>query len=158
MVNKYVCTKCKEIKTKEDMSIDGSRRFGISSWCKNCRKTNARKWKAKNPEKYRLQLLKRKKNKLDYLTSRNNVLKTRYGLSLKDYERMLKLQNYKCLICGKDSKKMTYHLHVDHNHKTKVIRGLLCAPCNVYLGYIKDNINIYKNAIKYLSGIGYNKK
>jgi hypothetical protein len=33
-----------------------------------------------------------------------------------------------CWICG--SKPKTRRLHIDHDHKTLKIRGLLCYPCN----------------------------
>ena len=39
---------------------------------------------------------------------------------------------------------------MDHCHKTKKIRGLLCHTCNSGLGMFKDNIEYLKNAIKYL--------
>lgn len=40
---------------------------------------------------------------------------------------------------------------VDHDHKTKEIRGILCSPCNTGLGLFKDDPNLLSNAIGYLS-------
>ena len=40
--------------------------------------------------------------------------------------------------------------HIDHNHKTNKIRGILCGNCNMGLGHFKDNLDVLKNAIKYL--------
>jgi hypothetical protein len=51
---------------------------------------------------------------------------------------MLKDQGNKCAICGSLSpgKKET-SFHVDHDHETGKVRGLLCELCNVGLGYFK---------------------
>ena len=64
-----------------------------------------------------------------------------------------------CFICNKPmvigKAKGTYNSTcvVDHNHKTGVVRGLLCGQCNKALGGFKDNIQIMKKAIIYLGGI-----
>ena len=50
------------------------------------------------------------------------------GVSTEDYERMLAAQGGGCAICGALPK--TRRLHVDHDHKTGEIRGLLCYRCN----------------------------
>jgi hypothetical protein len=46
---------------------------------------------------------------------------------------------------------MSYFLNVDHCHETNTVRGLLCSPCNVYIGYIKDNPQIAGQMASYLS-------
>ena len=43
---------------------------------------------------------------------------------------------------------------VDHNHETKIIRGIICKNCNSALGMFKDNIIVMKNAIQYLEKDG----
>lgn len=138
------------------MSLDKSRRNGISSWCKECRKDNARKWKIKYPvnaDKARLKRIENyKQAPPTYQKQREMLLKHRYGITSSDYDNLLKFQNYSCAICNKNSKEMTYLLHVDHCHASGQVRGLLCSPCNTYLGSIKDNPNILLNAINYLKG------
>lgn len=54
--------------------------------------------------------------------------------------------DYICPICNREANK--YYL--DHNWESKNFRGWLCNGCNVALGLFKDDINILKNAIKYL--------
>lgn len=74
-----------------------------------------------------------------------------YGLTLEDFEILLKEQDYKCFACGKkheSSKKQ--RLYVDHCHTTGKVRGLLCQGCNFALGAVKDDIETLKNLIKYL--------
>lgn len=41
---------------------------------------------------------------------------------------------------------------VDHDHKTGVVRGLLCWNCNVAIGKLDDNPDTVLNAYKYLKG------
>jgi hypothetical protein len=41
-------------------------------------------------------------------------------------------------------------LVVDHNHKTGMIRGLLCHRCNTGLGHFEEKIDLLHNAIEYL--------
>lgn len=41
--------------------------------------------------------------------------------------------------------------HVDHDHATGMVRGLLCGRCNMGIGLLRDNIGIMKNTILYLS-------
>lgn len=132
------------------MSKDKSRRHGISSWCKECRVVSSRTWEKKNPEKKKETYRLSRDKPISSMKVREWTLKTRYNLTLEDYDNLLKTQDYKCAICTRDSRSMTYYLHVDHCHTTNKVRGLLCAPCNVYLGYSKDNDQVFKNGILYL--------
>ena len=75
-------------------------------------------------------------------------LKSNYGMSLNQYDLLLKKQNSKCAICKK-SFKVVGTLCVDHDHKTGEVRGLLCRKCNSILGLAKDSLVIFNNAIKY---------
>ncbi len=50
------------------------------------------------------------------------------GVTDADYERLLKAQHGHCALCP--TKPKTRRLHVDHDHATGRIRGLLCYACN----------------------------
>jgi hypothetical protein len=68
---------------------------------------------------------------------------------------MLIGQAYGCAICGARSGcSKGRKLFIDHNHKTKKIRGLLCSKCNFMIGISGDNSEILKKAIAYLEREG----
>jgi hypothetical protein len=57
------------------------------------------------------------------------------GFTLAEYNRRLEAQAGGCAICGKPPKtgSRITRLHVDHQHGTKHVRGLLCWQCNYLL-------------------------
>ncbi len=57
-------------------------------------------------------------------------LKSKYGLSPTDYEKLILEQRGLCGICGIPQNELKRKLHVDHNHVTGTPRGLLCSNCN----------------------------
>lgn len=80
-------------------------------------------------------------------------LARKYGISEKQYDQLLREQRGKCRICGsKDPRGQSKspYFQVDHDHKTGVVRGLLCAPCNVGLGSFGDSPELLRKAIEYL--------
>ena len=79
-------------------------------------------------------------------------LRSRYNLSVDEYKEILSNQNNKCAICGCDISKKENRPHIDHNHSTNKIRGILCGNCNMGIGLLKDDINVLRNAVKYLEG------
>ena len=74
----------------------------------------------------------------------------RYGLSPAGYEAMLAEHGYTCAICSRPHTD-THRLHVDHDHVTGAIRGLLCRHCNWVLGLVHDDADLLRSAIAYLS-------
>jgi hypothetical protein len=73
----------------------------------------------------------------------------KYGVTIEQYEAQLKEQNFCCAICRNplDLKKDT---HQDHCHASNKARGILCTNCNKGLGFLKDSISSFENAIEYL--------
>jgi hypothetical protein len=74
-----------------------------------------------------------------------------YGLTAKEYLSMKKEQGSRCKICGKSEYENGKKLAIDHCHKTKTVRGLLCDKCNRGIGFLEDNTEIMQNAINYLN-------
>ena len=104
---------------------------------KNKEETYARhkRWREKNPEKYRL-------------INKNSGLKKNYGITLEEHAAILRSQGGRCAICRTDNPGRYWH--TDHCHTTNRVRGILCGSCNSMLGYAKDDPVIMKAAIKYL--------
>jgi recombination endonuclease VII len=61
-------------------------------------------------------------------TKRKPTRAKQLGVSDDEYARLLEAQGGGCAICG--AKPKTRRLHVDHDHKTGKVRGLLCHRCN----------------------------
>lgn len=70
------------------------------------------------------------------------------------YNSILKKQNGVCAMCFKENtvtrNGKIKRFAIDHCHKTKKVRGLLCGFCNAMLGYAKDSIETLESAIRYL--------
>lgn len=91
-------------------------------------------WIKNNPDKYKAY-------------RRKTCLKNRYGITVEEYEKLLKNQSNVCAICNQ-SRSATFQ--VDHNHKKGKIRGLLCRECNRGIGLLGDSAENLKRAVKYL--------
>lgn len=80
---------------------------------------------AKKPEHYKMlnRNNQRKPRRISY------QLQRRYGITLEDFNKMVSEQGGVCAICG-NLPKSTKGFHVDHNHVTRKVRGVLCASCN----------------------------
>lgn len=78
------------------------------------------------------------------MTKRDKYLRGKYGITEKEYKNKLRNQRYSCAICQKHQKNFSYSLHVDHNHKTGKVRGLLCYYCNKFRVGRNDYISAQK--------------
>lgn len=70
----------------------------------------------------------------------------RYGLTPEAYQAMIDAQGGLCAIC-----RVGWATHIDHDHKTGRVRGVLCQPCNHGLGRFFDQPSIMQAAIEYLA-------
>lgn len=55
-----------------------------------------------------------------------------------------------CFICQAVAAPDKRRLHVDHDHATGDVRGLLCSSCNTALGSLKDSQTLLRRALAYL--------
>jgi len=143
MPTKKMCTVCKVAKPFEDF-YDGykakkqqyqtNRRYPHSR-CKDCDHARVRTYHKNNRAKVtKRQLISHRRRE--------------YGLTEEQYNYMVSSQNNMCAICNNPSHKT---LHIDHDHVTGKVRGLLCSNCNTGIGFFKDDISLLNNAIDYLA-------
>ena len=130
-----ICTKCQTEKPISEYHKRTQASRGLDAWCKSCKTEYRKSYYLKNKE-------------YEKLRSRIKIWKA-LGINFTeaDYIELCLKQKYQCAICTKTVERF----HVDHDHKTDKVRGLLCPACNKALGYFKDNIGILNAAIKYLN-------
>ena len=146
--------------------------------CRVCLRENTARWRALNPQPQGPGLgthqkvkthcpqghLYDDKNTYKYMgsryckkCSRNNQKKhyvekgryKKYGITRQDYQTLVDNQSGRCAICskvltsGRDE-------HIDHDHLTGNVRGVLCGGCNLALGKFRDSPEVLIAAAKYL--------
>lgn len=99
-----------------------------------------------------------RKNKIR--NSGEHILWNGYGyktLTKDQYDEMASRQSGLCAICNKpETAKIRGNgkrkrLSIDHDHKTGVVRKLLCGKCNTLLGMVNDDPRVLIEALRYLS-------
>ena len=133
-----------------------SKRPSRIKWVKENRiKLNEKmqEWREKNRERFRLYMRDYCRKNRDKINENQKTtrIKRLYGITLEQFETLLKNQGGGCAICGKEKKK--YRLAIDHDHKTGRVRGILCSPCNRALGILGDSIDGLQKATQYLNQI-----
>lgn len=141
------CGKCRETKALSEFSRRSSSKDGLQSQCKACNHA----WQTANPEKRRDTWNRYR---------RSAYMKQKYGLTIEEYWSLYRRQNERCAICGVHGDDAGQHtvqqlpLHVDHDHETGAVRGLLCRLCNMGLGSFRDSREALLAALDYLDGPG----
>jgi DNA-directed RNA polymerase subunit RPC12/RpoP len=74
-----------------------------------------------------------------------------YGITLEQYGLILEYQGGCCAICERTAESMPVRMNVDHDHKTRQVRGLLCPWCNhKRLPAMRDSVKYAENTAEYL--------
>jgi hypothetical protein len=108
-------------------------------------------WRARNPEKRKEWVEQwKKENPEKHAADQRRQLVRRFGITVVDYEAMLKKQRNRCAICRCKEPGGRGTWKIDHCHKTGKVRGLLCHHCNFGLGHFKDSLKIIHAAQQYL--------
>ena len=104
-------------------------------WCKPCRRASSARFQKspKGQESYR-----------------KSHLRKRYGVTPEFVDALLLAQGGVCAICKRDKHQRQRNWHIDHDHVTGAVRGVLCATCNQGLGQFKDSADMLRSAAAYL--------
>lgn len=128
------CCVCKKTKSLGSFALRKQNKDGRESSCKLCGKEYRRKYKKENKEHIYFKEKERQ-----------------YGITVEEYNGLLKEQEGVCAICG-NINRHERSLFIDHDHNTLEVRGLLCRNCNVVLGCAHDNPALLRRAAEYLEG------
>lgn len=136
------CSKCKTSKGTHEFGNRSASKDGLTAKCSLCLSAKAIQNRSTKSDK-----------------KRGYNLKSRFDISIEDYNVIFLKQGGKCAICiksesSKDKEGKIKWLSTDHNHKTGKIRGLLCYSCNTGLGKLGDSVKTLRSAIKYLNKRG----
>ncbi len=161
------CSKCGQLKPLSDFHTDRSTADSRKYSCRQCTNKVKADWRSRNQDRVlsqkRESYLRNRQHYLDYFSSskrRTQVfawrLRRSFGITVERYEGMLEAQGGCCAICGPPPHEANGHhhkhrLHIDHDHETGIVRGLLCNNCNAGLGYFRDNADSLMRAIDYIS-------
>ncbi len=158
------CKKCGIEKPRSEFYRASGTRDGLRGDCKSCNlalqherymanpavaKARVKQWQQENAD--RLNAYRRRRRQDPIVKEREWVtyLRRKYGLSIAEYSALLAVQSGLCAICENppaDGRR----LHVDHDHETGRVRGLLCFTCNNALGDFEDDPGRLRSAIGYL--------
>ncbi len=156
------CKKCGIVKPYADFYRATGMKDGHRSECKICHGEQQKAWYAANREaaiasvkrwqqanKEHLHAYRKEYRKRRQAEDRDAHLRRTFGFSTAGYEAMLAEQDGGCAICGRAPGKIA--LHVDHDHESGEIRGLLCVGCNNALGQFRDDVDLLRRATAYLN-------
>lgn len=123
------CASCKETKPVVDFYRAAKGMPGLRPYCIPCHKA-----------KRRANYLAKGGRDIPY----EQVLRRDYGITLADYNVLLRSQAHRCAICRRPES-IRYksgelrRLSVDHDHASGSVRGLLCHRCNILVWAFEDN-------------------
>jgi hypothetical protein len=115
--------------------------------CRTCDSVRHKAWRIRNREHLR-RYDRQRWRKTDRW---NQHIWRRYGISVADYNAMLQAQDGKCAICNScEAGGNSVRFHVDHDHASGSVRGLLCSRCNRLIGAAEESGTILGSALRYL--------
>ncbi len=142
------CACCKQTKALENFGKNRCvKKDGLNIYCIDCARRKGIESRRKNPEAGRI-----------YTATHKHIiraahLRREYGISLEEYNKIFLAQEGKCKLCSKHQNECAVSLHVDHDHITGRVRGLLCVVCNSKIAVI-ENREFMEKAEKYLDVTG----
>ena len=146
------CSHCEREFDLSEFQVIGLREGGktrYASWCRGCKYEGTDRWRRDHLE-YHRRWKRKHKAKAKVLQARRDIKKR--GITAELYDQMAAAQNGCCAICRRPEQHSTKtRLSIDHCHKTKRIRGLLCSLCNQGLGCLGEDPQRLMAAIEYIA-------
>lgn len=149
------CSTCKLTKPVDEFHVDNRTSTGRSTSCMKCTSERSKRDYQKTPEAQKARLRESHQKRKQSNKPREYYIR-KMGLTLDFYYAALTAQQGVCKICK--SPPGTKDLAVDHDRRCcpqgrvceSCFRGLLCAPCNLSLGTMHDDVDRLRSAIRYL--------
>jgi len=132
------CATCACEKPLTDFFKNANYRDGRLKHCKKC---FSERWLIpyKQTAKYKAYCAEYRNRPETKAKMRNREYMSEFGITLKQYNTLLRKQNFRCAICETPQEKTRIRFAVDHSHKVGNVRGLLCDRCNRGLGFFGDD-------------------
>lgn len=132
---KIRCAKCRRWKLSHLFSASTKELVKFQAYCKSCDNKRQESPLRKSQRK-RAQTLRQ------------------YGITEDQYQELHTRQNGVCAICLTNTitDSRNGRLSIDHDHLTGRVRGLLCGLCNKAVGLLRDDPELARRVIVYLSG------
>jgi len=121
------CSVCDQVKPLDQF-------YAVGAICRACKATQRLERRRRNPE-------------AEQVVARRGQIARKYGVSTERATELMEIGT--CQICGASPSQRAHH--IDHDHETGVIRGVLCFKCNSGLGCFNDDPALLQAAINYLS-------
>jgi Recombination endonuclease VII len=132
------CKKCKKVKPLSRFSHDSSRPSGYFPWCMDCQIAGVRSGAWQNPEDelnghicpmddVPIRGHRNRRFCSNTCKDRTQALQRKYGLTVPQFRALVESTGGECPIC----KNHATQWHVDHNHTTRLVMGVVCSACNV---------------------------
>ena len=159
-----VCKKCGATKPVDDFYRAAGMRDGYRSECKACNLAakherylanpeveiaRVKRWQQANADRLNAYRRARRSEPAVKQAERAGHLRRKYGITVEQYEEMLASQGGCCAICRREPRP-DISLHLDHDHQSGQLRGILCFRCNNALGDFDDDPTLIGAALAYL--------
>ena len=112
-------------------------------------KQRVKRWQVENRDRHLETQRQRRARPENKAKEREGHLKRTHGITLEEYEAMVVAQKGRCKICGRRPTEGK-SFHIDHDHVTGRVRGLLCSACNHALGLFGDSPQRLQRAATYV--------